>query len=93
LATTTETWDPGNNITETTDARGNPTDYSYDANGNTLLFNNHRAKRPWKLGVLKRGRSNLPGGMSRRRSRVSEVSDAARFNATRVEVAFTGTIS
>ena len=36
---------------------------------------------------------SICGEISRRRNRVSEVSHAARFNATRVEVVFVGTIS
>ncbi len=36
---------------------------------------------------------SICGEMSRRRNRVSEVSHAARFNATPVEVTFAGTIS
>ena len=34
--TTTETWDVNNNLTETSDARGNKTDYAYDLNGNGI---------------------------------------------------------
>jgi YD repeat-containing protein len=33
---TTEGWDANNNLTSATDARGNETDYAYDANGNTI---------------------------------------------------------
>lgn len=33
---TTEAWDTNNNLTAETDARGNETDYAYDANGNTI---------------------------------------------------------
>ena len=32
----TDTWDQYNNLTETIDARGNPTDMAYDANGNII---------------------------------------------------------
>ncbi len=31
---TTKVWDANNNLLETKDARGNPTDYAYDSNGN-----------------------------------------------------------
>lgn len=33
---TNEAWDADNNLTAETDARGNETDYAYDANGNTV---------------------------------------------------------
>jgi len=34
--TTYASWDSSNNVTETIDARGNPTDYGHDGNGNTI---------------------------------------------------------
>ena len=55
-----------------------------------------RSPEAFKLaatGTLYNEAVSICGEMSRRRNRVSEVSHAARFNATRVEVAFAGTIS
>ena len=34
--TTTQSWDSNNNLIESTDARGNPSDFGYDGNGNTI---------------------------------------------------------
>ncbi|MBV8364761.1 MAG: RHS repeat protein, partial [Candidatus Eremiobacteraeota bacterium] len=36
--TATQSWDNANNLLTTTDLRGNPTDYAYDNNGNTIAI-------------------------------------------------------